>query len=67
MLLRQDGKRLGDLAAATLVVHMPRTAPKATLEMVAPLAPVRPLSARDQAAVISLAARAPSLTVERLD
>jgi uncharacterized RDD family membrane protein YckC len=67
MLLRPDGKRLGDLAAATIVVHQPRTAPKATLEMVAPLAPARPLSARDQAAVISLAARAPSLTVERLD
>jgi hypothetical protein len=35
--------------------------------MVTPLAPARPLSARDQSAVISLAARAPSLTVERLD
>jgi uncharacterized RDD family membrane protein YckC len=67
MLIRPDGKRLGDLAAATLVVHQPRNAPKATLDMVAPLAPARPLSARDQAAVISLAARAPTLTVERLD
>jgi uncharacterized RDD family membrane protein YckC len=67
MLVRSDGKRLGDLAAATLVVHQPRNAPKATLDMVAPLAPVRSLSARDQAAVISLAARAPTLTVERLD
>jgi uncharacterized RDD family membrane protein YckC len=67
MLLRPDGKRLGDLAAATLVVHQPRPAPKATLDMVAPIAPARPLSPRDQAAVISLAARAPTLTVERLD
>jgi hypothetical protein len=67
MLLREDGKRLGDLAAATLVVHQPRVAPKATLEMVAPLAPVRPLSARDQSAVIALAARAPTLTIERLE
>lgn len=67
MLLREDGKRLGDLAAATLVVHQPRVAPKATLEMVAPLTPVRPLSARDQSAVIALAARAPTLTIERLD
>jgi uncharacterized RDD family membrane protein YckC len=67
MLLRTDGKRVGDLAAATLVVHQPRPAPKATLEMVTPLAPSRPLSARDQSAVISLAARAPTLTVERLD
>jgi uncharacterized RDD family membrane protein YckC len=67
MLLRSDAKRLGDLAAATLVVHQPRPAPKATLNMVAPVAPARPLSTRDQAAVISLAARAPTLTVERLD
>jgi uncharacterized RDD family membrane protein YckC len=67
MLLRPDGKRLGDLAAATLVVHQPRPAPKATLDMVAPVAPARLLSPRDQAAVISLAARAPTLTVERLD
>src|SRR5262245_26472573 len=28
MLVRADGKRLGDLAAATLVVHQPRPAPK---------------------------------------
>jgi uncharacterized RDD family membrane protein YckC len=67
MLLRADGKRLGDLAAATLVVHLPRPAPKATLEMVIPVAPVRTLSMRDQSAVISLAARAPTLTMERLD
>jgi uncharacterized RDD family membrane protein YckC len=67
MLVRNDGKRLGDLAAATLVVHQPRPAPKATLDMVAPIAPARLLAPRDQAAVISLAARAPTLTVERLD
>jgi uncharacterized RDD family membrane protein YckC len=67
MLLRKDGKRLGDIAAGTLVVHRRRPAPKATLEMVVPLAPSRALSARDQAAVIALAGRAPTLTVERLD
>lgn len=67
MLLRPDGKRLGDLAAATLVVHLPRPAPKATLDMVVPIAPAHALAPRDQAAVISLAARAPTLTVERLD
>ncbi len=67
MLLRSDGKRLGDLAAATLVVHQPRPAPKATLDMVAPVAPARALSLRDQSAVIALAARAPTLTMERLD
>jgi uncharacterized RDD family membrane protein YckC len=67
MLLRHDGKRVGDIAAATLVVHERRAAPRAMLDMVAPVAPARALSARDQAAVISLAARAPTLTVERLD
>jgi hypothetical protein len=67
MLVRADSKRLGDIAAATLVVHQRRTAPKATLDMVTPLAPVRPIPARDQGAVIALAARAPTLTVERLN
>lgn len=67
MLVRADGKRLGDLAAGTLVVHQPRPAAKATLDMVTPVAPSRKLSPRDQAAVISLAARAPTLTIERLD
>lgn len=67
MLLRPDGKRLGDIAAATLVVHQPRPAPKATLSMVEPVAPTRALAPRDQAALIALAARAPTLTVERLD
>ncbi len=67
MLLRKDGKRVGDIAAATLVVHERRPAPKATLDMVAPVTPVRPLAPRDQAAVIALAARAPTLTIERLD
>jgi hypothetical protein len=37
------------------------------LDQVQPLAPVRPLSPRDQAAVIALAARAPRLNGERLD
>ena len=67
MLTRTDGKRLGDIAAATLVVHQHRAAPKATLDMVVPLAPAMKLASRDQNAVIALAARAPSLTLERLN
>jgi len=67
MLIRSDSKRLGDIAASTLVVHQPRLAPRVVLDSVTPLAPVRPLAPRDQAAVIALAARAPTLTVERLD
>ena len=67
MLLTRDGKRLGDLAASTIVVHQPQPAPKATLDMVKPLAPSIALSQRDQSALIALAARAPTLTAERLE
>lgn len=67
VLTRADCKRLGDLAAATLVVHQPRTARKMAGATVAPLAPVRALQPRDQAAVIALAGRAPLLTKDRLD
>jgi uncharacterized RDD family membrane protein YckC len=67
MLVRRDCKRLGDLAAATLVVHQPPRPPKVRLDMVAPVTPVRALAPRDQAALIALAARAPTLTAERLD
>jgi uncharacterized RDD family membrane protein YckC len=67
MLTRRDCKRLGDIAAATLVVHVPRAARRFTLENVAPVAPARLLTADDQAAVMAFAARAPRLTPERLD
>jgi uncharacterized RDD family membrane protein YckC len=67
MLLRHDFKRLGDLAAGTIVVHERRAVPKLTLEGVAPIVPARPLAPQDQAAIIALAARAPRLTAERLD
>jgi hypothetical protein len=67
VLTRADCKRLGDLAAATLVVHQPRTAPKAVRAAVAPLAPAHALAPRDQAALIALATRAPLLTKDRLD
>jgi len=67
MLLRQDSKRLGDLAAATIVVHQPQRPPKVKLDNVAPVTPVVPLAPSDQAAIVALAARAPTLTGERLD
>jgi hypothetical protein len=67
MLLRKDCKRLGDIAAATLVIHDTRASPKIELGQVDPIAPARPLSPEDQAAVIALAGRAPTLTGERLD
>jgi uncharacterized RDD family membrane protein YckC len=68
MLLRRDYKRLGDIAAATIVVHKPSAVPRIGLDTeIAPVAPSRPLTLRDQAAVIALAARAHRLTAERLD
>jgi hypothetical protein len=67
MLVRRDCKRLGDIAAATIVVHEPRAVPRIDLEKVAPVAPASRLTPQDQAAVIALAARAPRLTRERLD
>jgi uncharacterized RDD family membrane protein YckC len=67
ILTRHDGKRLGDLAAATLVVHEPPPVPRLALANVPPIAPARLLSPEDQAAVVALAARAPRLTAERLD
>jgi uncharacterized RDD family membrane protein YckC len=67
MLLRPDCKRLGDIGAATLVVHEPHAAPRITLQKVEPVAPVHPLAPRDQAALVALAARAPTLTGERLN
>lgn len=67
MLLRRDFKRLGDIAAATLVVYQPRPATKIAASDIPPLAPAIALVPADQAAVIALAARAPRLTGERLD
>jgi uncharacterized RDD family membrane protein YckC len=67
LLLRRDSKRLGDIAAATLVVYRPRPAAKMSSSDIPPLAPVLALSPADQAAIIALAARAPRLTDERLD
>jgi uncharacterized RDD family membrane protein YckC len=67
VLLRRDCKRLGDLAAATIVVHAPKAVPRISLENVTPVAPARLLAPEDQAAVMALAARAPRLTGERLD
>jgi hypothetical protein len=67
ILVRRDAKRLGDLAAATTVVHERRAVRKIDLDDVPPVVPAKLLSPRDQAAVIALAARASTLTTERLD
>jgi uncharacterized RDD family membrane protein YckC len=66
MLTRSDFRRIGDIAAATLVVHRPLAAPAAVLPQVQPRMPAIPLGPREQAVLIALAARAPLLTGSRL-
>lgn len=67
MVLRRDGKRLGDIAAGTLVVHTALGTPRRDFDDVVPLPPVRPLSPQAQAAIIALATRTGRLTIERVD
>lgn len=66
VLLRPDFKRLGDLAAGTLVVHAHPAKLHGPLGDAEPLAPPRALSTREQAAVIAWAGRATRLTEARL-
>jgi uncharacterized RDD family membrane protein YckC len=67
MLLRTDGKRLGDIAAATLVVYRPLVPHGVALEGIVPVPPAQLLRPGDQAAVIALASRVHTLTAARLD
>lgn len=67
MLLRPDFKRLGDLAAGTLVVYCENVRLHGELPPAPPLAPLRPLAQREQVAILSWAARATRLTPERLE
>src|SRR3989337_2880128 len=67
MLVNRDFKRLGDLAAGTVVVYAPGKARARTL----PEAPAEPppfaLSLEEQRVVLDLAERSASLTRERLE
>lgn len=67
MLLRQDFKRLGDLAAGTLVVYADSVALHGALPEATATAPARALSPREQAAIVAWAGRAARLTPARLD
>lgn len=67
MLLRRDFKRLGDLAAATLVVHVSSPPSNVALPAGTPRPPAERLSARAQSAIVSWAARVPRLTEARAD
>ena len=67
MLLTADFKRLGDLAAGTIVVYREKRAVIRKLPEATPVSPDRPLAAETQLALIALAERSPRLTAERLD
>ena len=68
MLANRDFKRLGDLAAGTVVVYTPEkiAAAKAIPEL-APIAPPVALNLEEQRAVLDLAERSTTLTKERLE
>lgn len=71
MLFQRDGRRLGDLAAGTLVVHaerrrrseVPAPAPAAQ----APWAPDHALTRPEQQAIVAFAERVPALSRERAE
>lgn len=68
MLASRDFKRLGDLAAGTVVVYQPeKTVAVKTIPGTAAIAPPVALSLEEQRAVLDLAERSTSLTQERFE
>lgn len=67
MLLSRDFKRLGDLAAGTVVVYQAEKLSPRVFAEAPPIAPPFPLSLEEQRALLELAERAPALTNERLE
>ncbi|HWA37203.1 MAG TPA: RDD family protein [Burkholderiales bacterium] len=65
MLTSRDFKRLGDLAAGTVVVYREPRRGGYAVPAAAPLAPPIPLTLAEQRAVLDFAERSPSLTKER--
>jgi uncharacterized RDD family membrane protein YckC len=66
VLMRSDFKRLGDIAAGTIVVHVQRATLHGALPEAAPVAPAHSLTPRAQAAVIAWAGRSTRITEARL-
>ena len=68
MLANRDFKRLGDLAAATVVVYDPeKHAAARAIAAAPPVPPPFPLTLAEQRALLELAERSGSLTPERLE
>ena len=66
VLMRSDFKRLGDIAAGTIVVHVQRATLHGALPESTPVAPAQALTPRAQAAVIAWAGRSTRITEARL-
>lgn len=67
MLFSRDFKRLGDLAAGTVVVYREGRAKAAALPQAEPVPPPFRLTLTEQRAVLAFAERAPALTPERAE
>lgn len=65
MMLNADFKRLGDIAAGTVVVYREPATRHAAVPSAAPIAPPMPLTLPDQRTVLDFATRAASLNAER--
>ena len=68
MLLSRDFKRLGDLAAGTVVVYQPgKPEAQRNIPAAAPIAPPLALDLEEQRALLELAERSATLTQERVE
>jgi uncharacterized RDD family membrane protein YckC len=67
LLWRNDFRRLGDLAAGTIVVHAAPVKLHGAVPDAEPLAPARALDQREQAAIVAWAGRASRLTPARFE
>lgn len=67
MLLSRDFKRLGDIAAGTVVVYREPATQHAAVPRAAPVPPPAPLTLSEQRAILDLATRSGTLTDERAE
>ncbi len=67
MLMTRDFKRLGDLAAGTIVVHLGRRSEERRIPVFAPVVPAGWLSRAEQRTVLDFAERVPALTAARAE
>ena len=65
LLINRDFKRLGDIAAGTVVVYRAPAQPAGVIPSATPVPPARPLSLEEQRLVLDFAERSPILTPER--